>query len=262
MSLTRRTRSGLVAAIIVLGSAVPLVIYCVLLARAATVTPWQAKQLLRQPNAAAVLVDVRPRGDFEVGHLDGSVNWPHDQLAAATGPQDVPPALRDKTLLLIDDAGWNSLFVASHLRRIGVPTVRNVRGGIQEWIRSISIEKEEVFDHWRSGDGVVGSLPFREPVLMDEIISVTAFFLVKPIYTLLSLMVIVLLWHETSPDLVALRWGMLFFFVGENACALNVLVMEGDIVSAGVCAQRRDGQFVWGLSPTPCSKDWIVESLA
>ena len=56
--------------------------------------------------------------------------------------------------------------------------------------------------------------------------SVTAFFVVKPIYTLLSLMVIVVLWNSASSDLVALKWGMLFFFVGENICAINVLVFK------------------------------------
>jgi rhodanese-related sulfurtransferase len=218
-----QTRRGSVAAIIVLGTAVPLVIYWILLARAATVTPWQAKELLRQPDTTAVLVDIRLRGDFTAGHLDGAVNWPHDQLAAATGAQDVPPALRDKTLLLIDDVGWNSLFVTHKLRRSGVLDARSVRGGIQEWIRSVPRQSTDKFDCWRAGDGEVGNLPFRDPERVNEIVSVTAFFVVKPIYTLLALIVIVLLWREASSDLAALRWGMIFFFISENACALNVL---------------------------------------
>ena len=216
----------LVVALIILGIAIPWVSYSVLLRSAATITPWQAKEWLRHTDDGAVLVDVRPRVDFEVGHLDGAVHWPREELLAAASPRDVPAALQNRNLLVIDNTGWASLHAARHLRRIGTPAVCHVRGGVQEWILSVTNQEGELFDRWRSSDGIVTGLPFREPDLREQIISVTAFFLVKPIYTLMSLLVIVFLWRETSPDLVALRWGMIFFFVGENACALNVLAWK------------------------------------
>jgi rhodanese-related sulfurtransferase len=219
-------RRWLIMAVIVLGTAVPGLLYWLVLTSAATVTPWQAKTLLRQADAAAVLVDVRSSTDYAQGHLDSAVNWPYEQLVTAAAPQDVPAALRDRTLLLIDDVGWASLGATRHLRRNGVAAARNVRGGIQEWTRSLAHTTGESFDRWRGADGVVGDLPFRQPTLAGQVISVMAFFVVKPIYTLLSLVVVVLLWRETSADLVALRWSMIFFFVCENACALNVLALK------------------------------------
>ena len=221
------SRRNLVAALIALGEAIPFATYLVLVWSTATITPWQAKQMLRQSGDTLVLVDVRPRSEYEVGHLEGAVNWPREALpVAAIGPLDVPVAIRDKTWLLIDDAGCRSLAAAWQLRRNGMPDLFHVRGGIQEWILSVTQAEGEEFDRWRSSQGVVTGLPFREPVPREQVLSVTAFFVIKPIYTLLSLLVIVLLWRETSPDLVALRWGMIFFFVGENACALNVLVWK------------------------------------
>ena len=48
----------------------------------------------------------------------------------------------------------------------------------------------------------------------------------KPIYTVLSLGLIIVLWTSRSPDMAALRWAMVFFFIGENCCAVNYLAYE------------------------------------
>ena len=63
-----------------------------------------------------------------------------------------------------------------------------------------------------------------------------AFFVVKPVYTLLALLIVVLLWKQSASDLAALRWGMLFFFLGENACAANYLLFRGDVLLVRVPA--------------------------
>ena len=59
---------------------------------------------------------------------------------------------------------------------------------------------------------------------MEQWTAVLTGFVVKPIYTLAALVLAVVLWRQRSPDLVALRWAMLCFFVGENFCAANYLV--------------------------------------
>ncbi len=53
-----------------------------------------------------------------------------------------------------------------------------------------------------------------------------AFFLLKPIYTIVSLGLVIVLWPNRSPDLAALRWAMVFFFIGESCCAVNFLAFE------------------------------------
>jgi len=63
--------------------------------------------------------------------------------------------------------------------------------------------------------------PFEEWVVV-----VTAFG-AKPAYMLISLACVVWLWRQRSPDLVALRRGLLVFWLGEAACAVNFTVFQG-----------------------------------
>jgi hypothetical protein len=46
---------------------------------------------------------------------------------------------------------------------------------------------------------------------------------VKPFYMILSLLIALWLRRRHSPDLVALKWAMIFFFSGEFFCAVNYL---------------------------------------
>lgn len=71
---------------------------------------------------------------------------------------------------------------------------------------------------------VAQDVPFRESPLLDQWAAVITGFAVKPAYTLLSLLLVIVLWRQTAPDLAALRWAMLSFFVGENFCAANYLI--------------------------------------
>jgi hypothetical protein len=49
-------------------------------------------------------------------------------------------------------------------------------------------------------------------------------YVVKPAYMLLTAIFIIVLRRCAAPDLVALWWGLLFFLLGEVACAVNYLV--------------------------------------
>ncbi len=236
-----------VAGIVVAGGAVPVILYWWLVGRGATITPQRAKALLREPASAAVLVDVRPPKAFSTGHIDGAVGWPLEELLAAATPGELPAEFRDKTLLLVCDVGIASRRAAAHLAAIGVAEALNVRGGIQEWIRStveelgrqprawgkippwspdVPVPKGEMFDRWRTAADEVVEFPFRRSPVFEQAVAVVAFFLIKPVYTLLSLLVAILLWRSRAPDLAALRWGMIFFFLGENACAVNYFVFR------------------------------------
>jgi hypothetical protein len=53
----------------------------------------------------------------------------------------------------------------------------------------------------------------------------TAFF-IKPLYTILALFIFVVFWKRVELELKALKWSMIFFFVGENFCAANFLFTE------------------------------------
>jgi rhodanese-related sulfurtransferase len=232
------------AAMILLGGAIPPLVYWWAFGRAPTLMPQEAKERLREPAENAVLVDVRPADVFLAGHIDGAVNWPLQEILAATQRDELPAALRDKNLLLVCDVGVASRRAVGHLADLGVERACSVRGGIQEWIRS-SVEELDAqqgswrdrqarifnatppiggrFDRWCVFPDRAEAFPFRQSPLAEQAVAVLAFFVIKPVYTLLALGIVIVLWKARDPDLAALRWGMLFFFLGENACAANYL---------------------------------------
>jgi hypothetical protein len=65
--------------------------------------------------------------------------------------------------------------------------------------------------------------PFRELPRSDQLVLVLAVYPLKTIYMLLALLAIVLVWKESTPSLVALRWSMICFLLGELACWVNIV---------------------------------------
>ncbi len=182
--------------------------------------PEEAKRLLVARGPAAVLVDVRTPQRFSAGHIEGAVNWPLEKIRAAGSPDQLPAELRGKTLLMLCDVGMSSRLAVWHLDRLGVPGAINVRGGIQEWMRSAPEPEGRGWDRWRTTGGL-GSFPFRESPRIEQALAVLAYFFIKSIYMTLSLVIVVLLWRSTAVDLAAVRWGILAFFIGETACWVN-----------------------------------------
>jgi rhodanese-related sulfurtransferase len=236
----------IVAALIVLGGVIPPMLYEGIFGWLPTVTPEDARFML-QEGKPTLLVDVRPPDVFASRHLDGAVNWPLDKILAIARTEDVPQEFRGQSLLMLCDVGWTSRKAVEHLSGLGHPRVFQVRGGIQEWIHSFSVERlmlakplsdggnptspadltcvvapqGKPHDRFLVAGGGIEELPFRHSPLVEQAIAVIAFFFFKPIYELLSLVSIIILWKSREPDLAALRWGMIFFFLGENACAVN-----------------------------------------
>jgi hypothetical protein len=123
-------------------------------------------------------------------------------------------------MLLLCDVGMASRLGVWQLNHIGGQRAIDVRGGIQEWMRSAPQRDGGQWDRWRTPRGL-GSFPFRDSPKVQQALAVLAYFFIKPIYMLLSLVIVAVLWKSTSGDLVALFWGTLFFFIGETACAVN-----------------------------------------
>jgi hypothetical protein len=73
-----------------------------------------------------------------------------------------------------------------------------------------------------------GSLLVREIGVFEQWVVVITAFGVKPTYMVLSLIWIIWLWRRHARDLVALRWGLVFFLAGETACALNYVAFGGN----------------------------------
>jgi hypothetical protein len=74
-----------------------------------------------------------------------------------------------------------------------------------------------------------GQVPaFRDTSRFEQWLVVVVAFGIKPIYILLTTLSIIWLWRQRAPDLVALRWGLMAFWLGENACSINYLFIHGN----------------------------------
>lgn len=77
-------------------------------------------------------------------------------------------------------------------------------------------------DILHSDNGVI----FISSSAFEQLAAILTAFVVKPIYTILALFIAVFLWKKTEIELKALKWSMIFFFLGENFCAANFLFTE------------------------------------
>lgn len=67
---------------------------------------------------------------------------------------------------------------------------------------------------------------FRESPWGEQLALASALLIIKPLYTVIAALLIAVLWRQGSRDLVALRWGVILFFIGEAFCALNIILFE------------------------------------
>jgi rhodanese-related sulfurtransferase len=208
-----------VVALVLVGTIAPLVAYWLAFGGIPTVEPQEAKRRLHE-ESTVVLVDVRSDERFLAGHIEGAVDWPLEQVLALGNQDQIPAELHGKTLFLLCDSGAAGRLATWHLLRLGVEQAVNVRGGIQEWVHSAPQREGGEWDRWRTPNHL-GYFPFRDSPQWEQAIAVVSYFFIKPIYMLLSLVVVAALWRSTAADLIALRWGMIIFFLGESACAVN-----------------------------------------
>lgn len=226
MTVQARWLRFLVAGLVLAGLVLPLVLYWLTVGRVPSVTPTEAKSLIAAPSSNAKLVDVRPTSAYAEKHLDGTENWPYERIIAVFTPDQVPAALRGRRLLLLCDSGILSGLATRHLRATGVTDAANVDGGMQAWVGTADKPCGLSLCRLRAVGGVTADLPYRESPRCEQWAAVISGFAIKPTYMLLSLVLAVVLRRRTSPDLAALRWAMIFFFVGETFCAINYLVVS------------------------------------
>jgi len=219
-------QTALVVAMILAGGALPVILYGLVVGGVPTVTAKEAKACLSRSDADAVLVDVRPADSFAADHLDGAVNWPYDAIASLRSREDVPETLRGKTLLVICEGGVYGALATSRLERLGLESVRNVRGGLQAWVADARSPCPIALATLRDSSGRTTGLPFRQAPVYEQWVAFVVGFIVKPFYMLLALVIVAILWRRRSPELAALRWGLIFFFIGEAFCAANYLAYE------------------------------------
>ena len=82
--------------------------------------------------ARPLVVDVRPADQFAAGHLPGAVNIPQTDFAARASEL---PADRDAPIVMVCAIGRTSKETTLYLKSLGYRHVRNLKGGITEWMR-------------------------------------------------------------------------------------------------------------------------------
>ena len=76
-----------------------------------------------------VLIDVRPRADYDFSHLEGALHMALSETPVSLGFSEKT----DKSLVLYDAVGEDSFVVAASLVQRGYVRVQVLEGGIFEW---------------------------------------------------------------------------------------------------------------------------------
>ncbi len=215
----------LVVALIVAGAMIAPAAYWAAISRSPLVTPEQAAHLITETNA--LLVDVRSGEQFEAGHVAAAENWPVERIKAMGSADDVPQRFKGRKLLTLCNVGVSGAAATRRLRKVGLDAA-NVRGGMQEWVTVTGDPAESPDPRLQIVSRGEPVATFRKAPWYEQWAQVISGFGVKYTYMALSavLIVVLLVWSDRQPDLMALMWGQVFFLIGEAACAVNYVVFN------------------------------------
>ncbi|MDT8448343.1 MAG: rhodanese-like domain-containing protein [bacterium] len=94
------------------------------------ISPVEAREYCRNhPTESYQLVDVRQPGEYEQGHIPGSVLIPLDQVVASQVDLD-----KSKPTLVYCHAGRRSAAAAQHMAQMGFTELYDVQGGYSSWV--------------------------------------------------------------------------------------------------------------------------------
>lgn len=91
----------------------------------------ELQTLLARKNKGIFLLDVRQTWEFDLCHLDGS------KLMAKLDLAQIFPGLKEIEVITICHHGIRSLSAAYYLIEAGLPRVRSLHGGLDEWALTV-----------------------------------------------------------------------------------------------------------------------------
>jgi len=127
----RVSRNRVMAAFLGLGAAVWLAGGVLWAQEFGHVTPEELKKMIESRDPGVLVVDVQPKAVYDLGHIQGAVNFPWEQDLKSNG--NLP---RDKTLILYCDCGQeeDSIDVATQLRdKWGYTNIKLLEGSWSMW---------------------------------------------------------------------------------------------------------------------------------
>lgn len=209
--------------LILIGMVAPPVLFWLLFLRTPSVMPEAVREVIAASNEDVLLIDVRPKSEYEEFSLKGSVNIPADIISSQPQGSWREMLKEKKHVFVICNCGISSALATDQLHDLGFTGALNVAGGLDAW-RAVGkqIRKFDVI-RVKTRQGEADAVPRIEFTLLEQMAICVSAFGIKPLYELISLILVIWLWRRDEPDLAALRRAMLAFFIGENACAANYL---------------------------------------
>ena len=171
----------------------------------------------------AMLLDVRSPGEYRADHIPGALSLPAEGLA---GYLSRCPVSQDQTLFLVCEHGRRSQLAGAEAAYWHRGPIRDIAGGMEAW-RNAGLPLAP-------GNGDTPPLallatPVKVLSPFEQGIAFTSGFIIKPIYMLLCLGLIAVLWRSMG-SLAMLRWGLICFLVGESFCALDYLFGQAGVL--------------------------------
>ncbi|MEI6807275.1 MAG: rhodanese-like domain-containing protein [bacterium] len=189
--------------------------------RVPAVSPDEAMAAIQSNPGMNILIDIRKTNDVYCTSVISNAMQEPD-------PSNLKPEFlrsKDKVFILCN-TGFSSSQVVRELRQKGYNNVFNVTGGVENWIAGKTAPDKSggCLHPSPSPEGPVSEVVCRnELTKFEQFIICFSGFGLKPLYEVVSLMIALLIWKWPEPHWRTLRWSMLAFFLGENACAINYL---------------------------------------
>jgi rhodanese-related sulfurtransferase len=97
-----------------------------------TITPEDAFNLIEehQDDSNLIILDVRPRDEFEVEHLHGAVNLDYDGHEFRKKVEKID---KEKNYIIYCRSGVRGEYFMGIMRELGFPKVYNILGGFVGW---------------------------------------------------------------------------------------------------------------------------------
>ncbi len=165
-----------------------------------------------------LILDVGENKHYREIHIPGAIRLTLESISGYLAEAKIS---HQRSIVAVCPTGWESQIAAAAIMAMGYRKVYSLVGGIENW------KNRDYPLHPFPAAGSKTQI-FAPPVVnisfLSQLAMTVAAFVVKPLYVLISFLVIVMLWGKKPRDLVLLRTAMVLFFIGENACTLNYLL--------------------------------------
>ncbi len=217
------TSFRIVCALIIVGILALPIIYGVHVMRVPSLDPEEAKELIAADGEEVLLIDVRSKEEYTRFSLKDAVHISVDAISSEM-QEPLREMLRNKKyIFVLCNLGYKGATATAVLQRLGYTQTYNIKGGLDAWLAGGKLGSREEDIVVRTPSGDANGVPRLKFTLFEQALICVAAYAVKPLYEVLSLTLIIMLWKSKEADLIPLRRAMIAFFLGENACAVNYL---------------------------------------